>query len=68
MIDTNCRNCGAPIDNGKCRYCGTRNTFSGIYRKTASNVSVDLSLKTKVIIGAFALLLPYYLLRKQLKK
>ena len=20
---TNCKNCGAPLENGKCKYCGT---------------------------------------------
>lgn len=23
MIPTNCKNCGAPLENGKCKYCGT---------------------------------------------
>ena len=22
-IPTNCKNCGAPLENGKCKYCGT---------------------------------------------
>lgn len=24
VIVTNCPNCGAPIENGKCPYCGTK--------------------------------------------
>ena len=66
MIDTNCRNCGAPIENGKCRYCGTRNTFSSNYRKPASNAPVNL---TKVAIGAFVLIaLSSNILKKRQKK
>jgi hypothetical protein len=27
MSDTNCRNCGAPLKNSKCEYCGSEYGF-----------------------------------------
>jgi hypothetical protein len=55
MNNTNCVNCGAPIEHGKCRYCGTRNqatiSVNGITTKLSSKTMTTILIGAAIVSG-----------------
>lgn len=42
---TNCKNCGAPITNGKCEYCGTEyETTTETYYTDCGNIEISMNI------------------------
>lgn len=42
MIRTNCINCGAPLKNGKCEYCGTEYHLDSLGQVNEYKVKVNI--------------------------
>ena len=42
MIRTNCINCGAPLKNGKCEYCGTEYHLDSLGQVKEYKVKVNI--------------------------
>lgn len=74
MKDTNCKNCGAPLnENNKCEYCYTIHHYKFETQNNAIQhnykTSMSLSMIEAVVVG-LAVVVPYSCLNKlkQLKK
>lgn len=64
---TNCKNCGAPVDSDKCKYCGTVYYIKPTLKKTNPVFLKNLKPSEKIAVG-FLILIILPVLIKYTKK